>query len=795
MIVMKFGGTSLGSRERLERMATLVHTNARPKVVVVSAMGKTTDHLLAAGEAAEEGDWSGVREHLATIEALALEAVEDPACDRTTRELLAELSGLLQGVYLLREQTPRSRALLASFGERLSVGIASAHLRAVGLTSEPVDARDLVVTDDRFEEGRVDMGVTRDRVRARLLPLVESGCTPVVTGFLGRTPDGLTTVLGRSGSDYTASLLGASLDAEEVVIWTDVDGILTADPRKVRQARTLTRVSYREAAEMSYFGAKVIHPKTMVPVVEAGIPIRVRSTFEPDKAGTVIGRDAAPEKLGVKTVSSVDDLCLLTVEGRGMAGLVGTARRIFEVTERSGVNVMMISQASSEQSVSLVVQEADADRLTQTLEASFQLEIQAGMLAPIQRVHGISVVSIVGEGMAGTPGVSARLFGALGQLHVNVRAIAQAASELSISVAVDTAHVDRAVRAVHTAFGLTRIVHVGLIGVGSVGAELLAMLDQDFGDVELHIALAANSRTWVVDEHGIPPAELAQRLAGGAPRPDDDALLRALAERRFTDIVLVDLTAAPTASLHEAALRAGFHVVTANKVPLSGDYPSYRRLVDARDASGVRYGYETTFGAGLPVLHTLKELVATGDRVRSVEGCFSGTLGFLTSKLDDGVPLADAVEEAAALGYTEPDPREDLSGRDVARKALIIARAMGRQLELDDLELVPFVPDLENGLAAALAQHGPALAERVAKAASRGEVLRFVAHIGETVVVGLREVPASSAIGSLRGPDNILVFTTERYAENPLVVRGPGAGASVTAAGVLGDILKIARRG
>lgn len=797
MIVMKFGGTSLGSRERLERMARLVAADARPRVVVVSAMGKTTDHLLTAGRAAERGDWSGVRGPIATVESLALDAVDDPASDVLTRQLVGELTELLRGVHLLREQTPRSRALLASFGERLSVGIASAHLRAAGLRSEAIDARAIVVTDARFEEGRVDREATRRKARARLLPLVEAGVVSVVTGFLGSTPEGLTTVLGRSGSDYSASLLGSALDAEEVVIWTDVDGILTADPRKVRDARTLSAVSYREAAEMSYFGAKVVHPKTMVPVVAQGIPIRVRSTFEPEKAGTVIGPTTSPERYGVKTVSSVDGLSLLTVEGRGMAGLVGTARRVFDATERSGVNVIMISQASSEQSITLVVQGSDAGALVATLSDDFRLEIEAGLLAPIQRDDGIGVVSVIGEGMSGTAGVSARLFRALGQLNVSARAIAQAASELSISVALDQEHLDRAVRAVHTAFGLTHVVHVVLVGAGAVGQTLLRMLSEvDFEGVELRVVAAATSSRWVLDPDGIEPGALVERLAAGQPRPTDEQLVRALADRRYTDILMVDVTAAETMPLHHLALQAGFHVVTANKVPLAGSLTSYRQLVEARDASGVRYGYETTFGAGLPVLHTLKELVATGDTVRVVEGCFSGTLGFLSTLLDEGVPLAEAVGKAQALGYTEPDPREDLSGRDVARKALIIARAMGASLELDDLELSPFVDDLEDGLDVALERHGAAFAARVRDAADRGEVLRYVARIeAGRVRVGLQAVSAGSPIGSLRGPDNILVFTTSRYAQHPLVVRGPGAGADVTAAGVLGDMLKIARRG
>jgi aspartokinase/homoserine dehydrogenase 1 len=473
--------------------------------------------------------------------------------------------------------------------------------------------------------------------------------------------------------------------------------------------------------------------------------------------------------------------------------MVGVARRIFEATESSGANVVMISQASSEQTVSLVVGSAAVSVLVSRLEAVFELEIRAGLIAGIGVRTGVAILSIIGQGMAGKAGISGKLFGALGAAGVNVGAIAQGASELSISVAIDDGEATRAVRAVHTAFGLTRVVHVMMIGCGRVGQSLLTLVDETRAalaerDLELRVIGVARSRTWWMQRDGVPQREVA--------RPNDDALVAALVAERFTDLVVVDVTASPLSSLHLSALRAGFHVVTANKIPLSGSLASYQVMVDARDAHGVRYEYETTFGAGLPVLHTLKELVHTGDEVVRVTGCFSGTLGFVCTRLGEGASLADAVGEAKNLGYTEPDPREDLSGRDVARKALIIARAMGRQLEPEDVALDALVPGLDAGLDVAIAEFSPVLAARISSAADRGAVLRYVASIdAEGVSVGLREVPSTGPIGSLRGPDNILVFESRRYATYPLVIRGPGAGAEVTAAGVLGDLLKVARSG
>lgn len=799
---MKFGGSSLANLERMEKMSRLVtEFPDEPTIVVLSAMGDTTDLLLRGARLAEAGQRDEAASVVGGLLEAHLELVQQEETKASIAQLGEELGDVIHGISLLREQTPRTRALIASFGERLSVAVAAEIISRRTRSALAVDARTMIHTRGPYEGGRVELERSAAALEAGIRPLIDKGIIPVITGFISSGNDGITSTLGRGGSDYTASLVGEALNAREIWIWTDVEGILTADPRLVSEARTLEYVSYREAAEMSYFGAKVIHPKTMLPAMRKDIPIRIRSTLNPESEGTVISRDTPRLPQGVKTVTSVSSTAIITVDGRGMSGVPGIAGRIFATAHSESVNVMMISQASSEQTVSLVVDGDDAERLTLALNEVFALEIDAGIIEKVACRPSVAVISIIGQGMSGTPGVSGKLFQALGNVGINVLAIAQGASELSISVAVEESEVVRAVRATHTAFGLTRIVHVVLIGCGRVGRSLLGMLvdtNESLGrdlDIELKLTAVATRSKLLLSQQGLDPTRVAELLESEAvARPGDQELVDRLLEQRFSDVLLVDVTASPLVELHEAALRAGFHVVTANKVPLSMELASYRRLVAARVASGATYGYETTFGAGLPVLHTLKELIHTGDSVYSVMGCFSGTLGFLCSRLEDGASLRDAVREAGELGYTEPDPREDLSGRDVARKALIIGRALGMSLEPEQVQLEAFVPGLEAGLDVALAAFEEPLQARLRVASEAGEALRYVAEISkDRVRVSLQSVPASSPIGSLRGPDNILVFRTRRYDDYPLVVRGPGAGADVTAAGVLGDMLKAAR--
>lgn len=801
LVVMKFGGTSLADSAAFDHAAKLVMAAAGPVVVVVSAMGKTTDFLLAAGRDAEGGEGEAAQAGLAQLRASHLEAAgDDSVARRVVEDLFAELTSLLEGVALLREQSERTYALLSSFGERLCAPLFAARLRMHGAAGLALDARKFIHTDDNYRSAHVELDRSLKAIREDVGTPLAQGKVPVITGFLGSTDGGITTTLGRSGSDFTATLVGQALAASEVCIWTDVDGILTADPRLVREARTLSAVSYREAAEMSYFGARVLHPRAILPAMTANIPIVIRNTFAPEKAGTRVTDHAPDLAYGVKTVTTIPNLSLVTVDGRGMAGVPGVARRIFEASESAKVNVVMISQASSEQTVTMVVPQEDAQRMEKTLRERFASELASGAIERVVCKSGVAVASIIGQGMAGTPGVSGKLFSALASVGVNVRAIAQGGSELSISLAIEEEAVERAVRAVHTSFGLTRICNILLVGCGRVGQTVLQLMEETRAaslkdlDLELRLVGVVNRQKLLFDPQGLSLAGVAEQLAGGSPRPDDRGLIGRLLEAHFTDVIVVDVTAADTFDLHQLALEAGFNVVTANKVPISGSLSRYDQLKDTVRAKGLRYGYETTFGAGLPVLHSLKELVNTGDQLLSITGCLSGTLGFICTRLQEGASLSEAVRQAQERGFTEPDPREDLSGRDVARKALIIARAAGMALEPADVELEPMVPGMDGGLVPAMEAFSAELGRQVATAKAEGKVLRYMAEIEQgTVRVGMRAVPAGSPVGSLSGPDNILVFRSKRYQQFPLVVRGPGAGAEVTAAGVLGDMLKVAR--
>lgn len=831
--VFKFGGSSVATAERIREVARLVAEEPVDvrRVVVVSALGGVTDALLAAVAQALRGDLDGyrqaVREIIARHEAV-LAGVAPRAEHEALRAHLAalwtDLGELLDGVRLLRECSPRTRDLVVGLGERASAPLVAAALRQTGLDAQALDARNLIRTDDAFGEAEVDSAATRALTQAAFGEINDE-TVAVVTGFIASSPGGAQTTLGRSGSDYTATILAGALDAARVVIWTDVDGVLSADPRLVPGAFTLPSLHYREAAEMAYFGAKVLHPRTMRPLIQRGIPLAIKNTLRPEADGTQIvpldSVEASESDEGgvVKAITSVRGVAVVMLEGTGLIGMPGMAARAFGAMAARGVNVLMISQASSEQSICLVVRESDAEAARAALSLAFEREIERGDVQEVSAVEGCAVVSAVGDRMREQPGLAGRLFSTLGRCRVNVRAIAQGASETNISVVVQDEAVPEAVRALHDAFMLpTRTVHLALAGPGGVGGALLRMIETNAEmlaerGVRIRLVGLANSRAFAWDARGIALKDAAQHLAGAKPTDDASGMLvNHLTAAHLDRLVFVDATASDALAERYADLLAhGVAVVTPNKRAGAGPQARFDRIQHldaAQRRAGGRGGrpaflYETTVGAALPVVSTLQGLTRTGDRVRGIDAVLSGTLAFVFSQMEAGAAFSEAVREAKALGFTEPDPREDLGGLDVARKLLILARDLGERAELADVRVESLIPAaLEDAPTAEAFLGGLGAADaswraRLAEADASGKRLRYVgryvrAEPGAPPVlrVAVEAVAADSPLFGLSGTDNLVAFTTDRYpAATPLVVRGPGAGPEQTASGVLADVL------
>ncbi len=823
LLVLKFGGTSMGDTRSISRVMEIVDRQSRlsPTLTVVSAMAGVTDRLLVLGSDSLTVPRPRVRQSIRLLHSTHADAFLPLAGSAAARgwikEFLdrqfSEIAAIGEGIRLLHEFSDRTLDKLVSYGEILSSTLLAHALKHSFGRFSHSDARDWMVAERTRHGSVVDFEETERRIRRLVLPQLRKGIHPVTAGYICRSADGSATTLGRNGSDYSAAIVGAALRSREIWIYTDVDGVMTADPNLVAEASILNQISYQEAAEMSYFGAKVLHPKTMIPAVVRRIPIRIKNTFNPAARGTLISERSAQQPQ-VKTVTSVRNLALLNLQGNGMVGLPGIASRLFDALARENVNIMMISQSSSEHSVCLVIQSSDAETAARAIRKEFRLEIERDLVDDVDINPRVAIVSIIGAGMHGTPGVSGKFFEALGKSRINVLAIAQGSSELNISAAIRERDYRHAVQAIHSAFGLTHDLNVFLFGCGKIGRMLLKQINENRAllagklGVNLKVLGVANSRYWTLQPGGLDAAAL-EKLGSGAPldqvpgvqpRPETGAILESIAGAYRTDVVLVDATGADLAPVHIEGLRLGFHIVTANKRPLTCPLEDYQTMQRYCRLRGLNYQYEATFGAGLPLLSTLQDLIHTGDRILRIQGCLSGTLGFICSRLDEGVRLSEAVRDAMAKGYTEPDPRDDLSGVDVARKALIISRAMGSLLELDQIRLKAFIPrrffaagSVERFLKL-LPAADPAMRAECRSAHKEGKVLRFLADIdGSGCKVGLRRVDRDSPIGRLSGPDNILVFQTQRYYENPLVIQGPGAGASVTAAGVLSDLLKVAK--
>jgi bifunctional aspartokinase / homoserine dehydrogenase 1 len=812
-IVHKFGGTSVYDAQCFAKVADIIDSQPQGRLaVVLSAAKGVTDVLLGLVDLAAKQD-PGVAGQLVALRQrhqIIAETLLEPAAAAAWLARFdqdrADLTGVLHTTSLMRSAAQNVRDMVAGYGELWSTSLFAEYLAARRKGAKPVrwlDARDVVVVQWDQLGPVVDWEASTARLNGN--GAADFNGTLIIPGFVGRTPQGVQTTLGRNGSDFSASIFGALLDADEIHIWTDVDGVLSADPRRVPNAQVIDQLSYNEAMELAYFGAKVIHPQTMAPAIGRSIPIWIRNTFAPANPCTLICAQPA-SKLLVKGITTIEDIALVNIEGAGMIGVPGTAHRLFGALREEGISVILISQGSSEHSICCAIPAAQAERAERMVRAAFTRELAEGQIQSVETSRDLAILAVVGDGMAGTPGVSAKVFDALGKAAVNVRAIAQGASERNISVVVDGKQATRALRATHASFYLSpNTLSIGVIGPGTVGRVLIdqlasqqARLAREF-KLDLRVRGIMASRGMHLSDRGVDLANWKQELEAGKGPSDLARFVEHLKVDYLPHTVIIDCTADESVAKHYRDwLAAGIHVVTPNKKANSASMEYYDSLKAARRDGGSHYLYEGTVGAGLPVIQTLRDLRETGDEINSIEGIFSGTLAYLFNVYDGSVPFSAIVREAKQRGYTEPDPRDDLSGTDVARKLTILAREMGVKLEMSDVKVESLVPqDLQAGsideFLNGLVRYDDAMLKRFQAAKQAGKVLRFVGRItakGEATV-GVVELDAKHAFANIALTDNVVRFATARYNNNPLIVQGPGAGPEVTAGGVFADLLRL----
>ena len=814
MLVLKFGGTSVGTPQAIRKLIAICgdeQHEGRTRVVVVSAFSGITDALIDCAKLAEACD--GVyEEKIKLMKTRHLDAAAELCTggDYTTamdfiETAFGELSGTLSGIRLLGELSARTLDYVMSFGERLSAFILACAFRSGGKAADFLDARLVVRSDDNFGSARYLPDPSYGNIRSALQ---SRPALQVATGFIASNQDGKTTTLGRGGSDLSAAIFGAALGAEEVEIWTDVDGILTSDPKLVKSAFRIESISYEEAMELSHFGAKVLHPPTVRPALDAGIPIRILNTFNPSCRGTLIAKEVPPSQYPVRGVSSIRDISLIRVQGPGMVGVPGVSSRLFGCLARKRISIILISQASSEHSICFAVLPKEAASASSAIKEEFEREMENGAIEPPRVEKDLSIIAVVGEGMRRYAGIAGKVFHALGRNGVNINAIAQGSSELNISAVISRHDESKALNAVHDAFFLSgvRSVNLFLVGTGLIGGTLLdqlarqrVMLSEEH-KIRVNLIGVANSRKMVFDRSGLDPAAAKDLLESAEPY-DLGVFVSRMKELNLPNSAFCDCTAGVAVpAVYLDLLKTAIPVITPNKRANSGLYADYRALVDYSRERGIPYLYETTVCAGLPVISTLHDLSLSGDRIRRIEAVLSGTLSFIFNNFDGSKPFSTLVREAKAKGYTEPDPRDDLNAMDAARKALVLARECGMPLEFADIDIEPILPasclnasDVDSFFVE-LENADTSFEMKRTAAAKKNCALRYVAVIENgKASLHLKEAAADDPFRSLVDADNIVVVTTDRYSRLPLVVKGPGAGAQVTAGGVFADIVRIAR--
>lgn len=811
--VLKFGGSSVAHAERIKNIITILkqyYADRQGLVLVFSAFGGITDVLIELCYKASEGDISYLqlfeeykKRHETTIDELFGEA-DSSEIKELIRGNHETLHDLLHGIFLIREVSARTSDLVLSFGERNANAIIAAAFSTEGIPSVFTDARNLITTNSDFGQAKVIFEKTNEQIKNYISDL--DGKIPVITGFVGSDEHGLTTTLGRGGSDYTASIFAAALDAEELEIWTDVDGVLTADPRKVKKAFTLQHLSYSEAMEMSHFGAKVIYPPTILPACRKSIPIIIKNTFNPVFSGTrITNTTESSDKSPMKGISSLNNICLINLQGSGLMGIPGIASRLFSVLAREKINIILITQASSEYSISLAVESKDQQKAVSAIEAEFSKEIGEGSVLPVIAEPDLCVIAVIGEKMRHVPGISGKLFNALGKNGINVMAIAQGSSELNISFVVNKKDEVKALNAIHDSFFLSDLkrVHLFVTGTGLIGSTLLKQIEQQktFLQNEMHldiiVAGLANSKKMFLDENGINISLWQDILEKNGSDTDMDVFIQKMKEKNLPNSIFIDNTASKyIPSFYHIILAGNISVCTPNKVAASSPLVEYKALKQLAKDKMVHLLFETNVGAGLPVLSTMRNLILSGDTLLKIEGVLSGSLSYIFNTYEPGQSFTELVYRAGELGYTEPDPRDDLSGMDVKRKIMILAREGGFDVEEGDVSIEPILsehcmsaPDV-NSFFDRLKEEEYILSGQAESAKKENKYLRYIASFENGKIhISLQQVQQNSPFVSLAGSDNMIVFTTERYKERPLVIKGPGAGAEVTAAGLFAEII------